>query len=79
MDVKIKDRDKKIEQLRLALAMVDIGVSYPTCDLLADVMNTIDEKDGEFSIKDAAEIKVVWEKRWDKYFNEQKTKNEENG
>ena len=64
-EVLIKDRDKNVEKLRIALAMSGLNLSYHYTDLLNEVMKKID--DPEFNIGDAHDIRFDWETKWLKY------------
>ncbi len=68
--VLIKDREKKIEYIRIALAMSGLGLSYQHIDLLDKVLKKIDElKDGKFSINDGTTIEAEWQEKWLQYHN----------
>jgi len=73
-EVLIKDRDKEVEQLRLALVLSGVNASYTTVDLIHRVQMVLKRKKDQFSIKDAAEIEVVHGKYWDDYFSKQQNK-----
>lgn len=70
--VKIKDRDEEVEMFRMALNMVGINVDYVVTDLIDDVVRKLIKKKGKFSMKDASNILVNHEERWEKYFKKQK-------
>ena len=70
--VKIKDRETEVEMFRMALNMVGINVDYIVTDLIDDVVRKMIEKKEKFSMRDAANIQVNHEQKWEKYFKEQK-------
>lgn len=62
---------KKIQYLRIALALQNIGINDETADRIIQTYEKTLEKGGEFNIKDAVEIQY----RLDKKYAEIKTKN----
>ncbi len=77
MKVEIKDRNLEIEQLRMVLNMVGIGVDYEHTNLINECFNGLKKKGGSFNIKDAVEIESNWAKKWDDYFTEKELKTKE--
>ena len=75
--VKIKDRDKEVEMFRMALNMVGINVDYIITDLIDDVVRKMIDKKGKFSMKDATNILVNHEEKWEEYFKKQKNDKQE--
>ncbi len=66
--VLIKDREKKIEYVRIALAMSGLGLSYQYVDLIDKVLRRIDDlEEGKFSIEDATTIEHKWQEKWLQY------------
>ena len=72
IDVKIEDRKKEIEYLRLALGLAGIGVDYKIADLINRVVEKNTELGGKFSVKDGVNLQYGWEKDWQKYDEQQK-------
>jgi len=72
MKVKIKDRDKEVEMLRMALNMAGINVDHVVTDLINDVFRKLVVKGGQFSMRDATDIQVNHEEKWERYFKKQK-------
>lgn len=70
--VEFKDRIKEIDHLRIALDMVEIGVDYPTTDLIIRIRKEATKLGDSFSIDDAAHIQANWRNEWDEYFENQK-------
>lgn len=67
-DVAILDRKNDIENIRMSLNMVGIGVDYLSSDLLNETLNVLEKKQGNFSLDDGVEIERLWKIKWDKYF-----------
>lgn len=76
MKVKIKDQDKNVRQLQMALNLVGINVDYITTDLIAKTLVVYSDKEGAMNLEDATDIKVEHEEKWDKYF-ESKTEEDD--
>lgn len=74
MDVKIKDRNEKIEMLRMALNMAQIGVDYKTTDLINDVIIAVEKHGGKYSLRHGANLYANWISKWDNYDKKNKTK-----
>ncbi len=74
MEVKIKDRKDEVEWIRMSLCMVEIGIEYIHADLIRRVFNVLNEKKGQYSLKDSAEIHAQWQKDWDNYWKAQQKK-----
>jgi 6-phosphogluconate dehydrogenase len=74
MEVKIKDREREIEWIRMSLCMVEIGIEYIHADLIKRVFDVLNKKKGQYSLKDSAEIHAKWQEDWNKYFKEQQKK-----
>jgi len=70
MDVKIKDRKKEIEYLRIACNMAEIGIEYQHADLILRLQERLNKLKGKFTILDGVEIHHKWQEDWEKYFNE---------
>lgn len=68
MTVKIKDRKKEIEILRMALNMADIGVNYETTDLIIRVQNGLNERKDKFNVEDGLKIFYAWKQEWEDYY-----------
>jgi hypothetical protein len=71
MDVKIKDRKKEIEFLRMACNMAELGINYIQADLIIRLQDGLDKLKGKFSISDGVEIQYKWAEDWQEYFKEQ--------
>jgi hypothetical protein len=72
MDVKIKDRDKETEQLRMALNMCGIYSDYIHTDLIIRVTNIYNRLKGNLSILDCTNLLAEWEKDWKDNFDRMK-------
>jgi hypothetical protein len=66
--VQIKDRKKEIEYLRMSLNMVGIVVDYQTADLIIETQKVLKQKKGKMSLRDAENILVWWDNKWQEYF-----------
>ena len=72
MDVKVKDRKKEVEYLRMACNMAELGINYIQADLILRLQERMSQlKEGKFSISDGVEIHYKWKQDWQKYFEEQ--------
>ena len=69
MEVKIKDRKKDVEMLRMALCMSEIWVDYQQADGIMTVLQKLEEKKEQFTLYDGVEIFRSWKKKWEQYFN----------
>lgn len=69
MEVKIKDRKKEIEFLRMACNMAELGIGYQHADLIIRLQERLKKLKGKFSIDDGVEIHYKWKEDWQKYFN----------
>lgn len=58
--------DEKIEYLRIALALQNIGVTNETADRIIETYEKILKVGGEFSIKDAVTIELLIDKKYAK-------------
>lgn len=67
MEVKIKDRYPETEQLRMALAICEFGVSYEQADLIQTVTREHKKLGGDFDLRDGARIFCAWKNKWEKY------------
>ena len=74
MEVKIKDREKEVEHLRMALAMSEFGVNYQHADLINIVVKEIQTLGDKFSLADGARILYKWKSKWEIYEYEQNKK-----
>ena len=77
MDVKIKDRKREVEYLRMALNVCEIGVDYTHTDLIIRVYEKLKVLDGKFSISDGADILYDWKQEWQSYFDKQSVKEDQ--
>ena len=71
MEVKIKDRNKEIEFLRMACNMAEIGIDYQHADLIIRLQERLKKLKGKFSISDGVEIHHKWKQDWQNYFEVQ--------
>lgn len=69
-EVNVKDREPKVEYLRMALAMAEFGVSYEHADLINEVTNKVKSMGGKFSIEDGVKLFFDWKKKWEQYHSE---------
>jgi len=74
MDISIKDRDSKTDQIRMVLNMVGIGVDYKTTVLLLDAISLYEMKKGKTDLLDASKLENSWQKKMDDYFKKLKNK-----
>ena len=68
MDVKIKDRKEEIEYVRMGLNMCEMGVDYPSAELILRVIDRVEKLKGKFSCLDAVDIHHKWKDEWMAYF-----------
>ena len=68
MDVKIKDRKKEVEFLRMACNMAEFGITYQHADLIIKLQERLNKIGGQFSLDDGIEIHHKWVEDWRKYF-----------
>lgn len=73
-EVSVKDREKQVEYLRMALSMSEFGVSYEHADLINQVAKRVQSIGGSFSLEDGSKIFVEWKEKWEKYYTEQDNK-----
>ena len=71
-EVKISDRERAIEYIRMALNMCQIGVNYQQAELIDMVVRECDRLSGDLTVEDACAIFSEHKKKWDKYFDEEK-------
>lgn len=74
MKVRIKDRKKEIEYLRMALNLCEIGVDYTHADLIIRVTKALKKMKGDFSLEDGVKVHHKWKEEWEKYFDEESEK-----
>ena len=67
MSVKIKDRKRDIEVLRMALNMSELYISYEGADLIQRVIGALKMVNGDFSISDGIDIHSQWKREWEEY------------
>lgn len=70
MDVLIKDRDNKIEFLRMALNLCELPVSYSQSDLIFRILLKLEKVEGDFTLHDGIAIHHKWKEDWQKYFSD---------
>jgi hypothetical protein len=78
MNVAVKDRQRDIEYIRIALNCVEIGIDYQRADLINRTLVVLARNKGKFSLENATEIQAKWEKDWADYFDEKKKELETN-
>jgi len=71
MDVKIKDREKVINQTRMALNMVGVAVDYKTTKLILQTLDKVNKLQGEFTVRDASLIESNWGEWMNNYASDQ--------
>jgi len=59
-------RQEKINYLRIALGLQKIVINDQTSDIIIETYEKILKLEGEFSIKDAIEIEMVFDKKYAK-------------
>lgn len=74
MDVKVKDRKKEIEYLRIACNMAELCINYTQADLILRLQERLKKKKDSFSISASVEIHHKWKDDWDYYFEKQSKK-----
>lgn len=74
MEVLIKDRKDEIEYLRMALAIIEIGVSYEQAELINNVVNKVRQRKGNFNIHDGVKLLYAWKEKWRNYYETQANK-----
>jgi hypothetical protein len=79
MDVKIKDRNERVEFLRMALNMSELPVSYIQTDLIIRTINVLNKEGGDFNLMDAAKIYSQWQQNWETYFKKNDTRQDDSG
>jgi len=70
-EVKIQDRDEKVEQIRMMLNMCEIGVSYIHTDIILECIKLHDRLGGGATINDVTMLHFELKNKWNKYFKEQ--------
>ena len=70
-EVKIQDRDEKVEQIRMILNMCEVGVGYVLTDIILECIKLYDELGGGATIDDVTNLHFELKNKWDKYFEEQ--------
>lgn len=75
--VLIKDYEKDVNYLMLALKGVGIDIDYPTTDLVLECTKMIKSKGDKSSLMDMCEIKQKHRSKWDEYFLNLKKQKEE--
>ena len=56
--------EEKINYLRIALALQNIGVSNETADRVIATYESVLQKEGKFSISDAVEIQLTLDRKY---------------
>lgn len=68
MDVKIKDRKEKTEQLRMTLNMCQLGVDYTQTDLILRAIEKLNELGELLTLEDGMKLHHKWKGDWENYF-----------
>ena len=57
-------RESKVtpKHLKYSLAMADVCISEEVADLTLRILDRLKERGGDFSLKDACEIRAKWDK-----------------
>ena len=63
------EREKEVNNVKIALNLVGINVDYPTTELITKSLEVLKEMDDEMNIEDASKIQVAWEEKWKEYFD----------
>jgi hypothetical protein len=66
MKDKLPKTGEEIEALRIALALVGIGVNSQTTCLLLEVFKAVQQKGNQFNIEDAVRIEYDVQKRYNR-------------
>lgn len=74
-EVKIKDRERAIEYIRMALNMCEIGVNYQQAELIVTVVSECDRLRGDLTVEDTYNLLSAHKAKWEKYFNENEQPN----
>jgi hypothetical protein len=74
--VLIKDYEKDVNYLMLAMRGVNISVDYVTADLIIECIKMVKSKGGDSSLLDMVEIKHKHNKKWKEYFDNLDKENE---
>lgn len=67
-NVKIKDYEKPQHLVLVALRLVGLNLNYETADLIHTTLEKVNDLGEKFSIKDASNIQVKHEEKWDRYY-----------
>lgn len=74
MRVPFDQRDEKVNNLKLALNLANIHLTYEDAELINTLFRKVDELGGNMTLKDATTIQVAHEKKWREYYEEQPSK-----
>lgn len=77
LKVEIKDYAKDVHHLLLAFQSVGISIDYPTADLVYECFKLIESKGGDANIEDMVHIKHNHQIKWNEYFKNKKTNDQE--
>jgi len=77
--VRIKDYERDVNYLMLALKGAGISIDYITTDLVQKCVNMVRLKGGKSSLMDMCELKIKHNAKWDDYFKNLKEEDESEG
>ena len=75
--VEIKDYEKDIHHLLLSFQSVGLSTDYITADLINDCFKLLQSKGGEANIEDMVHIKHNHLEKWNEYFKNKKSNDQE--
>lgn len=74
--VKISDYEQKQHQFMLALQLGGLNVDYITADLIYSITLKLKEKGTKMDIMDVVQLRAEHDKKWENYFEQNKSENE---
>jgi hypothetical protein len=77
LKVEIKDYENSVHHLLLAFQSVGISTDYTTADLINECFKLIESKGGDANIEDMVHIKHNHQIKWNEYFKNKKTNDQE--
>ena len=69
MEVKIKDRKKEVETLRMMCNMAQLGINYEQADLITRLQSKLNESS---TITDCMDVFCEWKEHWENYYSKEK-------
>ena len=67
-DFDYKDREPAVQELETALRMVGLNINYEAASLIKITLNRLESLGKNFSIKDAVEIQIEEENKFEEYY-----------